>query len=182
MTFSFSNLTPLFTTWQHRHKSTMMCAILTRMLSDDVPTPMTTQILILYDYDYDYDANYMTQQDWPIQYKTRHDKKQYNAIQYKRFENNTIQYNTIHLTFQSFSRQDKTTKQNKIRANYHAAETWQQAFVPERSKGAVSRTAIERCVGSNPTGCILLFPMPDRLTDGHTSLTSCFTRATCRDT
>ena len=41
----------------------MMCAILTRMLSDDVPTPMTTQILILYDYDYDYDANYMTQQD-----------------------------------------------------------------------------------------------------------------------
>ena len=26
--------------------------------------------------------------------------------------------------------------------------------MPERSKGAVSRTAIERCVGSNPTGCI----------------------------
>ena len=29
-----------------------------------------------------------------------------------------------------------------------------EAFVPEWSKGAVSRTAIERCVGSNPTGCI----------------------------
>ena len=26
--------------------------------------------------------------------------------------------------------------------------------MPEWSKGAVSRTAIERCVGSNPTGCI----------------------------
>ncbi|ELP85994.1 hypothetical protein EIN_256760 [Entamoeba invadens IP1] len=33
-----------------------------------------------------------------------------------------------------------------------------QAFVPEWSKGAVSRTAIARCVGSNPTGCILLSP------------------------
>ena len=29
-----------------------------------------------------------------------------------------------------------------------------KASVPEWSKGAVSRTAIERCVGSNPTGCI----------------------------
>ena len=28
--------------------------------------------------------------------------------------------------------------------------------MPEWSKGAVSRTAIERCVGSNPTGCIFL--------------------------
>ena len=28
--------------------------------------------------------------------------------------------------------------------------------MPEWSKGAVSRTAIERCVGSNPTGCILI--------------------------
>ena len=28
--------------------------------------------------------------------------------------------------------------------------------MPEWSKGAVSRTAIERCVGSNPTGCIFV--------------------------
>ena len=33
-------------------------------------------------------------------------------------------------------------------------QKYREAFVPEWSKGAVSRTAIERCVGSNPTGCI----------------------------
>ena len=52
----------------------------------------------------------MTQQDWPIQYKTRHDKKQYNAIQYKRFENNTIQYFWLFNPFQ-----DKTRQQNKTK-------------------------------------------------------------------
>ena len=30
-----------------------------------------------------------------------------------------------------------------------------KAFVPEWSKGADLSSAIERCVGSNPTGCIL---------------------------
>ena len=29
-----------------------------------------------------------------------------------------------------------------------------KAFVPEWSKGADLSSAIERCVGSNPTGCI----------------------------
>lgn len=103
----------------------------------------------------------MTQQDWPIQSSTRQDKTRqdfsifFNKWQYKtnnKRQDNKIQDNKI---------QDKTRQDNKIRANYHTAETWQQAFVPERSKGAVSRTAIERCVGSNPTGCILLFAPTD---------------------
>ena len=38
--------------------------------------------------------------------------------------------------------------------NSAIAQAYREAFVPEWSKGAVSRTAIERCVGSNPTGCI----------------------------
>ena len=32
-----------------------------------------------------------------------------------------------------------------------------KAFVPEWSKGADLSSAIERCVGSNPTGCIFVF-------------------------
>ena len=31
-----------------------------------------------------------------------------------------------------------------------------KAFVPEWSKGADLSSAIERCVGSNPTGCIFI--------------------------
>ena len=167
MTFSFSNLTRLYTTWQHRHKSTMMCAILTRMLvwwcADPYDDPDSYSLwlwLWLWLWCQLHDTTRLTN---TVQDMTRHDKKtiQCNTMQYNTKDLKTIQYKTLLLTFQSFSRQDKTTKQNKIRANYHAAETWQQAFVPERSKGAVSRTAIERCVGSNPTGCILLFPIHD---------------------
>ena len=98
----------------------------------------------------------MTQQDWPIQSSTRQDK----TFQSFSINDNKIQDNQ-YKTRQDNKIQEKTRQDNKIRANYHTAETWQQAFVPERSKGAVSRTAIERCVGSNPTGCILLFPIHD---------------------
>ena len=53
------------------------------------------------------------------QYSTRHDKTwqknntmQYNAIQYKRFENNTIQYITFDFSILFKTRQDNKTKQN----------------------------------------------------------------------
>lgn len=165
MTFSFSNLTRLFTTWQHRHKSTMMCAILTRMLvwwcADPYDDPDSYSLwLWLWLWCQLHDTTRLTN---TVQDKTWQDmtKKQYNAIQCNTIQKIWKQYNTIHYFWLFNPFQDKTRQQNKIRANYHAAETWQQAFVPERSKGAVSRTAIERCVGSNPTGCILLFPIHD---------------------
>lgn len=109
MTFSFSNLTPLFTTWQHRHKSTMMCAIMTRMLvwwcADTYDDPDYYSLwLWLWLWCQLHDTTRLTN---TVQDKTWQDltKKQYNTIQ-KIWKQN----NTILLTFQSFSRQDNKTK------------------------------------------------------------------------
>ena len=38
----------------------------------------------------------------------------------------------------------------------HSISVICKAFVPEWSKGADLSSAIERCVGSNPTGCIFV--------------------------
>ena len=59
----------------------------------------------------------MTQQDWPIQYKTWQDmtKKQYNAIQCNTIQKIWKQYNTIHYFWLFNPFQDKTRQQNKTK-------------------------------------------------------------------
>ena len=51
-------------------------------------------------------------------------------------------------------RKIKKGKKEKAGTSCNEKSSNKEAFVPEWSKGSVSRTDIERCVGSNPTGCI----------------------------